>query len=250
MLNSYRKLCTEFYDTDKPTAPPDALAFYRRYAGDANGPVLEPMCGTGRFLIPMVEAGIDIDGADASTAMLEVCRRKCGERGLTPDLNEQFLEDLETTRQYGLIFIPSGSFGLVVDPAKARESLRRIHETLLPGGKFVYEVPRRTMTESTSWPWGGRWIERADGATIVISWMGRYDDDERVSHSLNRYELVKNGKLLDTEFERFDLRSYDPDECVDLLEQAGFTSVNLYGDYDGGPVTSTTEEIIVECRKP
>ena len=34
------------------------------------------MCGTGRFLIPMLEANLDIEGFDASTDMLEALQRK------------------------------------------------------------------------------------------------------------------------------------------------------------------------------
>ena len=55
-MDSYKKLCTQFYDIDKPTAPPDALEFYLQYALKAQGPILEPMCGTGRFLVPMLRA--------------------------------------------------------------------------------------------------------------------------------------------------------------------------------------------------
>ena len=69
-LQSYGKLCTQFYDLDKPSAPPDALAFYLEHARQANGPVLEAMCGSGRFLVPMMQAGIDMDGLDASSDML------------------------------------------------------------------------------------------------------------------------------------------------------------------------------------
>jgi len=52
------------------------------------------MCGSGRFLVPLAEAGFDIDGVDASPDMLDSCRRKCRERDLSPALLEQFLEDV------------------------------------------------------------------------------------------------------------------------------------------------------------
>jgi hypothetical protein len=53
-MSSYGSLCTEFYDLDKPNAPRDALDFYALKARAAGGRVLEPMCGSGRFLVPMV----------------------------------------------------------------------------------------------------------------------------------------------------------------------------------------------------
>ncbi len=54
------------YDLDKPVVPTDALSFYMVYAKKSAGPVLEPMCGTGRYLLPLSESGIAIDGFDNS----------------------------------------------------------------------------------------------------------------------------------------------------------------------------------------
>lgn len=64
-LDTYLSLCTEVYDLSKPNPPEDAYAFYRVYAMKANGPILEPMCGTGRFLLPLLEEGFNVHGFDA-----------------------------------------------------------------------------------------------------------------------------------------------------------------------------------------
>jgi hypothetical protein len=48
-MESYQELCTQFYDLDKPSASKEALDFYLHYADSANGPIFEPMCGTGHF---------------------------------------------------------------------------------------------------------------------------------------------------------------------------------------------------------
>ena len=61
-------------------ARPRAVAEVR---ARAHGPVLEVMCGSGRFLVPLAAAGIDIDGIDASEDMLAACARKCAEHGVT-----------------------------------------------------------------------------------------------------------------------------------------------------------------------
>ena len=113
-METYNNLCTQYYDLDKPTAPPDALNFYLEYAKNANGPIFEPMCGTGRFLIPLLELDFDIEGSDASTHMLSICKEKCAAKGLTAKLHHQFLNEMAFDKKFGLIFIPSGSFGLLV----------------------------------------------------------------------------------------------------------------------------------------
>ncbi|MGH9424707.1 MAG: hypothetical protein ACRD2L_00125, partial [Terriglobia bacterium] len=61
---------------------------------------------------------------------------------------------------------------------------------MLPGAKFVLEIEQHKEL-STSWPWGGRWVERPDGAKILISWLGNYNAEQRIAQAFNRYELIK-----------------------------------------------------------
>ena len=248
-MNSYKRLCTEFYDIDKPNAPEDALDFYLRYAQQANGPILEPMCGSGRFLIPLLKRGFDIDGTDASPYMLQACRDHCQRLGLTPTLHEQFLHELELPRQYGLVMIPAGSFCLITEPTQVRESLKRIHARMLPGAKFVLEIERFKLQASNAWPWGGRWVERADGAKIIISWLGHYNAEERISRNIHRYELIRDGELLETEFEEFNLRFYDPAEFHELLDGSGFKAIKTQKAYAFSAPEETDESLVFECSK-
>jgi SAM-dependent methyltransferase len=210
VANRYGRLCTEFYALDKPAAPPDAFDFYLEYARRADGPILEPMCGTGRFLLPLLEQGFAIEGLDSSKDMLAACRARAAELGLSPVLHERGVDTLPSARQFSLVFIPSGSFSLLTDEAVVRKSLRAIHDSLLPRGTFVVEVERmQALPTTTSGTWGGRWIERADGAKIVISWLSQYSASEGISRSLHRYELIRGGQLAATEFEDFELRFYE-----------------------------------------
>ena len=237
---SYGRLCTETYDLDKPEAPPDIdkpeappdkLDSYIGYLETASGPVLEPMCGSGRFLIPLLEQGADIDGVDASPDMLEACRRKGASKGFEPVLYQQFLQELSLPRLYGFMFIPFGSFGLIVDRQDAADSLKRLYEHLLPGGKLVLDVetPRAASkpAEAGSWGarWGGGWVTRADGAKIVLSHLNTYDADDQLQKSIQTYELFRNGRLVETELEEFNIRFYERDEFQLLLEQTGFVGI-------------------------
>jgi SAM-dependent methyltransferase len=252
-MNSYLKLCTEFYDLDKPHPPEDALRFYARLAEQANGPILEPMCGSGRFLVPLLEMGFDVDGVDASPQMLAACRAKCERRGLNPRLEQQFLHELNAPRLYRLLFVPSGSMQLIADLADVRTSLRRVFEVLIPGGRFVFETGQRKSTAAgVSEPWGGRWVQRpADDARIIISWLSRYDASASIAHSIHRYDLIKNGHLLESEFEEFDVRYYDLAEWFELLASAGFEQIRATKCYDGpSPPEPGDEQVVMESVKP
>ncbi|RYG27566.1 class I SAM-dependent methyltransferase [bacterium] len=249
-MNAYRKLCTEFYDIDKPAAPPEAYAFYRAKAEEAGGPILEPMCGSGRFLIPLLREGFHIDGSDGSPEMLDACRARIEKEGAAASLAQQMLHEIEVSREYALVMIPEGSFCLVTDPEAAQEALRRIFAALRPGGRFVLDIERDMGKPAGSWGWGGRWVERPDGAKIICSWLGRYEPEEKVSYSLLRYELIQHGALLATEFEDFNLRLYGLEEMEALLASIGFCEIAVHRLY--GPETPSAEDetVVFEARKP
>ena len=102
-MESYGKLCTAYYDLGKPFLASDALAYYQAKAAESSGPVLEPMCGSGRFLIPLLQAGIPIEGVDASREMLAACALRGAGLGLTPTLYEQALEKLSLPQRLSLL---------------------------------------------------------------------------------------------------------------------------------------------------
>src|SRR5439155_9828536 len=94
-LAEYKALLTEAYDLDEPGPPPQELAYYLGHIQTCGEPVLEAMCGSGRYLVPLLEAGVDVDGVDASPDMLAACATKCAARGLTVRTRRQLLQELD-----------------------------------------------------------------------------------------------------------------------------------------------------------
>src|SRR6266436_1637853 len=66
-----------FYDWENArTLGRRDVPFWRRIALEADGPVLELGCGTGRISLPLVRAGVNLVGLDRSTPMLNRARRR------------------------------------------------------------------------------------------------------------------------------------------------------------------------------
>jgi 2-polyprenyl-3-methyl-5-hydroxy-6-metoxy-1,4-benzoquinol methylase len=84
-LITYGKLCTEVYELTKPVGGeyPD-VPYFVRHLSRIGGRILEAMVGTGRLLIPLLEAGLDVEGIDTSSDMLAACKQNCAVRGLNP----------------------------------------------------------------------------------------------------------------------------------------------------------------------
>lgn len=246
----YGSLATQFYALDKPEAPPDALDFYLGFAHEAKGPIHEPMCGTGRFLLPMRAQGLDVSGSDASQAMLDECRQSAARLGLTAELTQQRLESLHCERPPALVFIPSGSFGLLIEDDLVLRSLRRVHEVLAPGGSFLVEAEKLVpQPPASSGTWGGRWVDRPDGARLILSWLTQYSGAPNVTSAVHRYELVKNGQLVASEYDSFDVRSYESAEFRGLLAAAGFSEIRELKPYEHAPADEGDEAIVFWATK-
>ncbi len=251
-MKQYGKICTMMYDLDKPVVPDVDLAFYLDYVERAKGPILQPMIGTGRFALPLMEKGFKIDGVDASADMLAKYRRVCEERNYDANIYESSLAEMDVPQRYALVFITSGSFSLIIEDDEISRSLSNINRHLLPGGTFVFEVSEYHDAHDLDPHWNGKWVKSPDGEIVLQSVVQNEQDRESdVVHSLVRYELIKDGKLLDTEFLEFSLRYYNRggDTLKALLDEHGFEDVVYYNGYDKTyDRHRRSANLIVECR--
>src|SRR6266545_2133565 len=85
-------------------------------------PVLDAGCGSGRLLIPYLQAGIDVDGCDRSAGMIQVCADRLAAAGLTTNLYTQALHELDLPRSYQTIIVVS-TFGIGTTRGEDAQSL-------------------------------------------------------------------------------------------------------------------------------
>jgi hypothetical protein len=62
--------------------------------------------------------------------------------------------------------------------------------------------------------------------------------------------LIKDGRSLETEWEEFDVRFYEPDEFSKLLEAAGFRSIKYFKPYGQTELDDKDESLVFECIRP
>ena len=249
--DAYKALCTEFYDLDKPTPPEDALQCYLRCAKEAQGLILEPMCGTGRFLIPLLEKGYAVTGFDSSSHMLNVCRKKCEQRSVTADLAEATFESFSSQLTYHLIFIPSGSFGHLISLEQVSQALTFIADRLHNKGKFVFEVKTLKTIREPQGVWRGRWVNKPDGSKIVLNVLSQFNPTSQIETGLFRYELWEQNLISQTEVEEYHVRHYEPAEIERLLKQHGLKVIERWQaePHSGIKANDTDAVILYECVK-
>jgi len=246
-LDTYLDLCTEVYDLSKPTPPEDAYVFYRSYAENAKGLILEPMCGTGRFLLPLMADGFAVHGFDASDHMLEKLHEKAMRSHLKPNVWKGFIEDLSKPKPYDLIFIPSGSFGLLTDRNTIKLALKTIYDHLTEDGIFLFEGDTFKSVPSIGLWRGSKW-RRDDGKIILLSQCATMEDS--ICSSICKYELIDENKIVHTEIEELKVKLYKEEEIIGLLKQVGFSRIRAIKAFNKNQKPEECDESIVyECYK-
>jgi SAM-dependent methyltransferase len=232
-INRYGDMCAEVYVLDKPPGALGDSQYYIEALGRVGGPVLEAACGSGRLLIPLLEAGIDIRGFDQSESMLHQCRLACAERGLSPDLRRASFEEFSYDERFAAIVIAVGTFTLIDDFAAALAVLRRFHAHLRPGGRLFADL---TPLSYLSGPADGlrSWTTPAGDMLRLQSHRIELDflTQRRVSHDL--YQRWRDGRLVEQELEVLACRQWGLEEFELALKQTGFADISVCGGYQPG----------------
>lgn len=231
-VNRYGALAAEIYDIDKPYFfLPDTKFHLERFAG-VDGPILEPACGTGRTLVPFLDAGHDMTGFDASPDMLERCRAKCAERGHSPRLTQQRFEDFRYPDPFAAILVPAGTFTLIDDFAVAMAVLRRFRDHLAPGGLLVLDMQSLGFLGQSggedlrSWTAENGDLLTIHGKRVGTDWLGQRIEGR------TRYERWRDNVLVETHLEPMAQRHWGNEEMRLALGASGFADITVIGDYD------------------
>jgi SAM-dependent methyltransferase len=228
------------------------LSFYTGLAKAANGPVLDIACGTGRILLPCLQAGVEIEGLDLFAGMLTRLREKASALGLKPVLHQADMSSFGLSRRYALIIIPFNAFAHNLTTDTQLSCLRTCREHLQPGGLLAFDG---------AFP-GNYWIGAETGSRVleaeishpetglpVRMWDTRtFDRVQQLQYSYNEIEMLDaNGKIMATHPSKTTVRwTYKP-EMELLLRGSGLARWEILGDFEGKPLEQETDAMIVKA---
>ena len=242
--NYYGSLCTEMYEILHKEAPQDELKFYLSYA-EKGMSVLEPLCGSGRFLVPFLEKGFFIKGVDNSKEMLGKLLEKAPDAVVV----KSGIEEYQNEERFDYIFISSGSVSLFTDMEFCKNILSKMKELLKPGGKFVFAVD----TVADRCPDCDEYkvsvtVTTKENYQLVLKSKSYYDETTHTQFGPSLYELYDGEELLQQEEMDFQTHLYEMGEMEAILEEIGFTNVTVYSSFEKEIAgTNETEMFLYEC---
>lgn len=243
MFSYYSDLCTEVYDLTKPVGYSIGgdIEYYLERLKSCQGRILEAAVGSGRMLIPLLQAGLLVDGLDYSPEMLASCRKRCEERGLSPALYEGELQNFTLPHKYEAIIIPTGSFCLVENRQDSIKALQCFHDHLVPGGRILIDLilpetmePGKVTTSTYALPSGE--VITIEDKLVEVNLLHNY------TVSYLKYEKWREGKLAQSELQRFALRWFGIEEFKLVLADLGFSNIVCSTDYVYGQKPTSSNQ--------
>jgi SAM-dependent methyltransferase len=257
--HAYPDFLPEYYDESPLYNRRRDEEFYLEAAQRLGGPVLELGCGTGRVLLPIARAGIDVTGLDLSPQMLARCHKKLAmepaEMRCHVELIQGDMTPFELGGKFRLITIPFRSFQHMLKVEDQMAYLHAVARHLAPGGQLIldfFQVDPRRMHDPEFMKESERQEEfrMQDGRRVSIT--DRTAGFHRAEQT-NDVEMFYNVRHPDGRTERlvhaFPMRYFFRHEVEHLLARCGLRVAALYGDFDYSPLGDTSPDMIFVAEK-
>ncbi len=222
--------------------------FYRRlFERHAVRAVLDVACGSGRHAAMFHSWGLDVEGADVSPDMIELCRARHGERDHLRWTVRSFTTAPSTPAARDAVICVGHSLALAPDEAAARQALRQILAALRPGGVAVIQVLNlwRLPDGPPLWQKCVR-LRMDDGEHLIVKGVHRAGDRGFVN--LVDVRLSESG--VSPRYETTPFLGLRADQLADTAVQAGARAARCLGDFQESPYRAeqSTDLILVVER--
>ena len=190
---------------------------------------LDMPCGVGRHSDELSKRGIQVTGVDGTEAYIESAIE-------TVDDVEFVCKDMRKfssgEQKFDLAINLWNSFGYFREHSENMKVLRNFHDSLREGGALVMQVIGKEIVEP-----GHHWTEQ-NGMYLLEE----YSISDDYSWLENRWILVKEGEI--REFNP-SYRVYSATEFREMLKDAGFSEVKIYGGLDGSKYDSSSDYLVI-----
>ena len=204
--------------------------------------------GTGKMTVELGLRGYDMTGVDYSPEMLCVARERAEAAGLS-DKILWLCQDISEFELYGTVDFAVCCLDTVnhlTEPYKLRRFLSLVHNYLVPGGLFVFDINCRGKFERTY----------ADNAYVieegedVLIWQNSYNQKRRLcDFYITLFSKTELGYEREDEVQSE--RVYTLSGMKRELSAAGFELVGVFSDFQKTEATDNGDRayFVVKCKK-
>ena len=170
---------------------------FKKYVPFEVKKILEPACGTGRFLLDFPKYGYKITGYDNSPKMISYANKCILDEGLKGMASAVIgdMRSIEFNTKFDVAINSINSLGYILSDEDIIEHFRITGESLKNKGIYIVHLScacdKLDPNEDEGWT-----LER-DGIKIKTMWnIEKEDKQQKISHQICRMEIDDNGEQI------------------------------------------------------
>lgn len=201
--------------------------------------ILDLCCGYGRHSIEIAKRGYKIAGFDYSEYLLNIAKYNAEKENLKIGFIQGDTRKLNFKNEFNLIINIFTSFGYFKDDKDNEKVIKNISLALKPGGKFLIDTINRDYIIKNFRPQSSSKI----GNIIVM--------EETKFDILKSRTITKKVIIEDKERKEYNygLRIYTYKEFENILNNAGLSIVESYGNFDKQKFDVDAPRMIIVAKK-
>lgn len=207
--------------------------------------VLDLACGTGSLSVLLAKCGCQVIAADRSEDMLTVAAEKAMElEENRPFFIAQPMQRLRLPQPVDACVCALDSINYVTKPLDVQKTFLRVYESLKPGGLFVFDINTPDKLESLD---GQVFLDETEDSYCV--WRAEFDRRRRLCrYGMDLFQRLEKDTW-ERSFEEHVERAYTPEELTGWLVQAGFQTVERFGNLRLEAPGPTEQRIFFAAKK-
>jgi SAM-dependent methyltransferase len=188
--------------------------------------LLDVACGTGKSFLPLLEKGWKVTACDISPSMIEIARRKVGDR---VELSVADMRELPVFGEFDVVFCLDDAVNYLLESAELEQALAGMRRNLGPAGLLMFDLNtiesyRTFFAEEVE-------LER-EGWRLV--WKGLTSPDAplgSIAEASFEAEPLDDGVGAPIPAEVHRERHFPEAEVLAALERAGLECLDVYGHH-------------------
>ena len=187
--------------------------------------VLDLACGTGSMSVLLAKRGYQVLAADLSEDMLAMAWEKAADLEQPPFFICQSMQCLHLPYAVDWVVCCLDSLNYVTDPEDCREAFKRVYGSLSEGGAFVFDINSEEKLRGLD---GQVFLDENEDTYCV--WRVEFDHQENICYYGMDIFQRERKDLWHRSFEEHREYAYSVEQLTQYLREAGFTTIEIYGD--------------------
>lgn len=212
--------------------------------GGRKGILLDTACGTGSLCMELSKLGYDVIGTDSSEEMLGAALDKKFDSGLSIQYLRQDMRSLDMYGTIDVTVCTLDSVNHLPDEEDALKAFKCVSLFAFPDGMFIFDV--NTLHKHRDVLADNAFVYSLDG--LYCGWQNEYDKADSSVHIWLDFFEEEDGS-----WHRYseDFREIyiSPERIEEMLREAGFEILGVFGGYTDEPLTDDSERAVYVCRK-